>query len=319
MDDCLFSATAQETGRWLPSDPLHPSAVLVADRARGSAARLDLIQGTLDDQAGQSVGSGASLVHGDEFLRHKCRTFANGSREVSVVRLRWDQASPRRPGVSLGLSPVSAEDSRARAARRAKQQIRLRCKSLGVDRLVTLTYRGAQSDLALLKAHFHVFRKSLARANARLSYVAVPERHKSGGLHLHLAVAGYLPVVTVRRLWRSAIAAQGFTGNVDISYNRGLQGAGVTERLSGYISKYVSKALEEERPKGSRSYWSSMGIEIPEAVVTWLDTRDWAVVFREVFEDQQNGGFAVLDYFFVPERGIFWLSATERAGHETGG
>lgn len=292
---------------------------LTATEGPGCAGPLDLIQGTTDEQDAETTGEGPCKVLAGERLRLKRRFFANGSVEVLVQRVRAGEVPAQRVHIRGNPLPTSAEESKARAARRAKQTVRLRCKALGVDRLVTLTYRGAQGDLALLKRHFHTFRQSMARNGLRLQYVAVPERHKSGGLHVHLAVSGYLPVLTLRRCWRQAIAAQGFEGNVDISYNRDAKGVSRTERIASYVSKYIAKGFEETRAANARAYWSSMGIDVPQAVADWLETRDWYTAIVTQFDDVREQGKVAVDFFFVPSRGFFWLAASNLEGVANGG
>jgi hypothetical protein len=135
---------------------------------------------------------------------------------------------------------------------RTKSSIRTRCLAFAVDRLLTLTYRENQQDRETAYQHTVEFVDRARKAGVLVDYIAVPERQKRGAWHIHLAVRGYLPVLTIRRIWRDVIGPLG--GNIDISYHRGKPRT--PWRIAGYIAKYIGKAVAE-CPPGQRTFWAS--------------------------------------------------------------
>lgn len=87
------------------------------------------------------------------------------------------------------------------AAKRAKQQVRLRCKAIGADRMITLTYRENMQDKARLKCDFDSLRRRLG-ALGGFQYVAVAERQQRGAWHLHVAVRGRQNYRVLRSIWQ---------------------------------------------------------------------------------------------------------------------
>ncbi|WP_430733054.1 rolling circle replication-associated protein [Burkholderia stagnalis] len=94
----------------------------------------------------------------------------------------------------------NSESNLLDAAKRAKQQVRLRCKAIGADRMITLTYRENMQDKARLKRDFDALRRRLAKLSTFL-YVATPERQKRGAWHLHVAVKGRQNYRVLRSIW----------------------------------------------------------------------------------------------------------------------
>lgn len=75
-----------------------------------------------------------------------------------------------------------------RAARRAKTKVRRMCKVMGVDALLTLTYRANQTDLKLCKAHMKEFVRRVRRVIPGFVYVAAFEQQERGAWHVHMAI-----------------------------------------------------------------------------------------------------------------------------------
>lgn len=181
---------------------------------------------------------------------------------LGELRARWLAKRTKR-GES-----ENSEQSQESSSKRAKKNVRLRCQTIAADRLLTLTYRGSMTDIERLKRDFDAFRRAMRRAG-EWHYVAVVERHKSGGFHVHVAVHGRLAYNLVRGIWRRVVGTdeQGRTGgNINVRNPKdGVRyGKWLRHQLAAYIAKYISKGDEHELNK--KRYWSSKGIPVPEPV-----------------------------------------------------
>ena len=192
-----------------------------------------------------------------------------GDAETSVILRDHPQPRPprnRKPPETRTRNELNPENLE-RSCRRAKRNVRLAAKTLGADRILTLTSRGYLTDLTLAWAVFDEFNRLMRkRFGNRWQYVIVPELHKSGEhIHFHLAISGYLNASTVRFLWRLALkrrivsaAHDHAPGNVDIKFKPNYQDK--TRRCARYISKYISKEMNWGKVNAKR-YEKSRGLE----------------------------------------------------------
>ena len=155
------------------------------------------------------------------------------------------------------------------AARHAKKNVRLCCKQIGADRMVTLTYRENTVDCELALKHWKAFCRKLGK-HKQFHYVAVIEEQARGALHFHVAVAGRQMYALLRSIWQS-ILGRGPNGeqmgqvHVRDPHRFGFGVAGA-HKIASYIAKYCGKemqcrALEQKR------YFRSRGIVVPEVDV----------------------------------------------------
>lgn len=192
----------------------------------------------------------------------------NGHREAVIARaIDWVEDGPLDPdSITAQIlrgereDPQAAEKreaNRRRAARRAKTRVRRLAKAQGCDTLLTLTYRGNQTDLALCKHHFQVFSKRMARLLGGWVYVAAFEPQKRGAWHVHVATHA-LPLVVkhprtgetiraksfniVRAMWRDVVGEWG--GNID-QKRRKRNSKKSAAKIAAYLSKYILKAFQE--------------------------------------------------------------------------
>jgi hypothetical protein len=181
--------------------------------------------------------------------------------------------------------------------------------------MVTLTTRANQDDfdvtLAMLRHWLRLVRKALPGYIA----LAVPERQERGAWHWHVAVAGWQNLHLLRHAW--GVVCDHYLrggGNVDIQAPRGkgTHSLWSSGRLAHYLSKYLSKALEEEREglKGRHRYVAPLGIK------TWaeftvqlpgdLSTYEVMCAFSDFI------GERVIDVLWAPDSlpGIGWCRST---------
>lgn len=161
-----------------------------------------------------------------------------------------------------------------RSARRAKTKVRRMVKVLGLDALLTLTYRENQTDLPLCKAHMKEFIRRVRKLLPGFVYVAAFEQQKRGAWHVHMAVHK-LPTVlawsgtkvksynVIRAVWRSVVGDLG--GNIDQQRRRKFSRQS-SAKLAAYLSKYMLKAFEDGDDWSNR-YSGSAGVVIPPAQV----------------------------------------------------
>lgn len=183
----------------------------------------------------------------------KTESYPTGARRVLIRQL-----SPELDPIIVGGTPARTKRDRSEQERvessvaRTRKTIRQRCMSFKADRLLTLTYRENMEDRERAYRDAVRFIAACRRANLLPKYVAVAERQKRGAWHIHMACRGYMPVMTLRRIWRGIVGQD--NGNIDLSYRHRAQNN--PWRIAAYLSKYIGKAIEQCQP-GDRTFWAS--------------------------------------------------------------
>ncbi|SEL93689.1 hypothetical protein SAMN05216359_1298 [Roseateles sp. YR242] len=212
----------------------------------------------------------------DEFLLH-IHDLGNGHKEAVIQRqIIWEEVGRLDPEAwALYLecrdreSSEREEKNRMRAARRAKTKVRKLIKVLGLDSMLTLTYRGNQQDLNVCKVHFKEFVRRMKRLIPGFVYVAAFERQERGAWHVHMAVhkvplsfrEGGHKVKSydvIRRIWRSVTGD--WRGNIDeAARKRWVQRS--PAKIASYISKYMLKAFEDGEDWSNRYSASAVRLD----------------------------------------------------------
>ena len=154
---------------------------------------------------------------------------------------------PKREYVAPGKGK-NPERSQSEAGRRARRELRQYCAANRLNRMGTLTYRGegchdqvqVRSDIATM---FRALRA--AKGGKAFPYLWVPEWHKTHGLHVHFAVAQYIPERMLRTAWGHGFVSMRLIGDLPV-------GSGAVEearKAAFYLSKYVAKTFAEAGPK----------------------------------------------------------------------
>ncbi|NHC14122.1 hypothetical protein G9H71_10045 [Motilibacter sp. E257] len=154
------------------------------------------------------------------------------------------------------------ERARTEAARRARAALRRYCAANRLNRLGTLTYRGAGChDPAQARADAAGFFRALrdGLGGRPLPYVWVPEWHKSGhGLHLHFAVGRFVRRSLIESSWGRGFVHIKLLGDLPV----GAGPLGEARRAAGYLSKYVAKSFsDDDRPAGLHRYDVAQGFQ----------------------------------------------------------
>ncbi|MBB4842213.1 hypothetical protein HNP55_000708 [Paucibacter oligotrophus] len=188
------------------------------------------------------------------------------------------------------------EANRERAARRAKTRVRRMVKVMGLDALLTLTYRANQTDQELCKRHMKEFVRRMRRLIPGFQYVAAFETQKRGAWHVHMAMHALPHVLAwrgvkvksfsvVRAVWRSVVGDLG--GNIDQQRRKRFsrQSSG---KLAAYLSKYMLKAFQDGDDWSNR-YSASAGGAVPEAAVLRFRAATMAELIGLAFDEAASG------------------------------
>jgi len=205
------------------------------------------------------------------------------------------------------------ENDVASSVKRSKVKIRHLIKSMGCDRLLTLTRKENSPDnywnIDDWAAAWKAFNRLCSKAGVNLQYVAVLECHKKGNYHLHAAIVGKISVNVIRKIWLLQTGGKG-TGNVDISMRRNCT---VYERRAGlakYVSKYITKQLGHVEFNKKR-YWSSRH-KLPKPNRYVLRSEDLDNSFFEIAEFLGLNPLAMSQKVFLfPDGGGLFFSFDE--------
>ncbi len=155
--------------------------------------------------------------------------------------------------------------SHEEAGRRARAKLRRYCAANRLNRFGTLTYARSCRDPLQLRADVGAFFRGLRRelGGRALAYAWTSEWHPGGhGLHVHFAVGRYVGQRLIRDVWSRGIVHIKLIGDLP-------HGSGALEEArvaAGYLAKYVSKSLDDERrAAGLHRYEVAQGFQ-PERV-----------------------------------------------------
>lgn len=235
----------------------------------------------------------------------KLQPFESGGYEVTLLKTDLKQIArsmdtPRRTGKRVqgeqnGNDVVSSVN-------RSKRRIRYLVKSMGCDRLLTLTKRENDPDAFWTVQDWAIawerFNRACKKMGVALVYVAVLERHKKGNYHLHAAISGRISVNHIRKIWLACCGGGKGAGNVDISMKQGLSAHKRRAGLSKYVSKYVAKQLGQTEFNKKR-YWSSRH-KLPDSVRYVLSADDVQAALFEL------AGFFSLDFQALSRRSFLF-------------
>lgn len=137
---------------------------------------------------------------------------------------------------------------------------------------ITLTYASEMEQLedqvSVSDKHFKAFIRKLSnRGKDKFDYIAVREFTKRGRVHYHMicnAPLSWQDNDELRALERKIGEEVWCHGFVDIQrMNKTKKGQNV-DNVGAYLTKYMTKEVNEERLKGKKAYLSSKGLAQPE-------------------------------------------------------
>lgn len=246
-------------------------------------------------------------VFGDYSLIAKVQSFKSGGYETTFTWLSVPELVRRldAPRTAKGKRVLDVEkgqkhDDIVRSCQRAAKNTRLKIKSMGCDRLLTLTRRESNPSkfwrLPDWVAAWKKFTRLCARAGYPLQYVAVPELHKKGNYHVHAAIVGKVPVNTLRGIWWACCGGRGM-GNIDVSFKKNLSDFKRRSGVARYVTKYITKQ-QSNIAFNKKRYWSSSH-DLPKPRRYILDAqsvRDALMEFGLLFDLDLSALFEVFKY-----------------------
>ncbi|GAA0840212.1 rolling circle replication-associated protein [Cupriavidus pauculus] len=258
-----------------------------------------------------------------EGITVRVRRFGNGQVEINgFPSTAWHRINdvrllPKRTETVRGESEHKERNEEI-SVRRATQQIRVRCKQVNADTMLTLNTRENIQDMddfyPLCKEFFRRMRK-----HGDFHYVAVPERQKRGAWHLHIACQGKVARRLVIAVWLRVVGGKGngycHISNPGRSESQARNGKRwEPHRLAAYISKYISKDISG-RELNDKRYWTSRGIVVPERETwgTWMDYPSMYDATLPVLKYLQGAaGIDDLVSYISVKNGSFWFATGPR-------
>lgn len=158
---------------------------------------------------------------------------------------------------------------------RAKEKIFDLARANTWDWFVTITFSPEECDRYDYKSCYDLLKRyTRFLKDKRCKYLFVPDRHKDGAYHFHGLVQGKLPSTMAYVTDKTGKYRPRSDEHGNIVYN--VIGSRLgwttatrvrdTERVSNYITKYISKAMEV--PPGQHRYLASRSLKRP-TVYTW--------------------------------------------------
>lgn len=269
----------------------------------------------------------------DEYIV-RARRFPDGQQEVvsfsarirrhfHEIRLRPRGARGKRErgeGETDEHVTVRASKSLQTSIERSKRMVRLRCKAIGADRMLTLSTRENETRIDVWAKWWDEFRRRLNRIQ-NFHYVAVLERQQRGAWHIHVAVAGRQNWNVLRSIWLSVISKSGTDGAINDSTGNkkwralvrkwGGKGRAMRHRIATYIAKYIGKDADASTFNKKR-YWTSRGIAVPEVepyahLGPEFSAKDAIIeAHRAVLSAGSSCDGA--QFYWNPGIGVFWLA-----------
>ena len=292
-------------------------------KAYAQACASHPLHGVLDGATDESL----RISQKPQYL-FQARDFQNGHREAVVVVKHADLQATLDRAIQRDLArlaPRGEGDREANvefAVRRAKRDVRHKCKAMMVNALWTLTYKANVQDREVVLKHLDAFRRRVVALFGEWRYIATLEKQERGAYHIHLAthalpqriLQGGVKVKSwdvMRAIWRSVAGEYG--GNFDESKRssrwsgrrKPIRGAGA---IASYIAGYVAKDMLESELNRKR-YSASKGVDVPDAYKA-LFTGD--VTMRELLELAYAAvGDNITRAWFDASRGIFFIESDD--------
>lgn len=308
----------------------------------GSGEALDLIKGHLTEYSYEKASRGLpaeidlknwfkpslfSISQDASYYVLKVQRFKAGGYEMvcgemDLQKIIYSMDSPRKTGKRE--KTEQNENDVISSQQRAKRKVRHLIKSIGCDRMLTLTKREVEGSvfwtISDWKNAWDKFNRLVRKAGLCIEYVAVLEQHKKGNYHLHAAIVGRLNVNLIRNIWLSCVGAGKGSGNVDIRYRPDCTDLKRREGLAKYVSKYITKQFGNVEFNKKR-YWASKH-KLPAAERYILKAKTVYQALDEICEqfglqpywsDGKGGteGGVYNNAFVFPDRKGFFLNFTE--------
>lgn len=150
------------------------------------------------------------------------------------------------------LGETDPEEVQRIAASRARRKVRRYCRANRLYRLATLTYSRQTDDYDQVVIDVRAFIKRLRAAafkGKRFPYVWVIECHKSGKLHVHLALPRYVDKRQLAAVWGKGFVDIRALGEVPRSHEAMRD---MAKAAALYLAKYVEKTFADGASSAGR-------------------------------------------------------------------
>lgn len=266
----------------------------------------------------------ASTRPGYRFLS---RDFGNGHKEAVVMRVIPDPAKVLDRFIERDLRHMAPrglgdrEKSIESAVRRAKQDVRHKCKAMAINALWTLTFKENVTDREIALKCLDRFRRRVAKVIPGWRYIAVLEPQKRGAWHIHIATHALPKQLTdkgvkvkswnvMRAIWRAVAGDLG--GNFDEAKRVGRWGSPKPMRGAGAIARYIAGYVAKDMANSElnrKRYSASKGIEVPDAYRALFDgDESMAELIGLAFAAV---GDNIVSRWFDADRGVFFIESDD--------
>lgn len=277
--------------------------------------------------------------------RAKFVTLPHGQTEVSVTPSNPTSVINARMGFNPLLDcprkrktpeqqEVRDKENRARAAKHARQVVRYHIKSILADHMLTFSYRENVIDRARVAADWKRFVRLFRVRYPKWAYLAVLEKQERGSLHMHVAVTGKQDIRWLLRCWLLSIGqpkddvsewlvdgsklGERSLGAVNVEPPKkrwgGVMRKWKSDKLSGYLTKYIGKEFEEGI-KGKKKYWHSENIDKPKIERFWLKAKTFAEAVEEAHDLIYYTGATSLSMWGDHAAGVIWITGETDRKH----
>ncbi|AKN68208.1 hypothetical protein ACP92_11765 [Herbaspirillum seropedicae] len=196
------------------------------------------------------------------------------------------------------------------AGRAAKKRVRQACKTIGADRMITLTYRQNMIDRDTALKHWGRFRRRMGK-HRQFLYVAVIEEQERGAIHFHVTVHGRQRYHLLRGIWAQVVGKDGAgrsMSNIDVrnppKFGFGKDGV---HKLAAYIAKYCTKDMPC-RTLNQKRYFCFRGIPKPEVTAWPLACTQAVDAVRTAFLIAEGGCMEGVQYWYKKRLSVMWIA-----------
>lgn len=170
-------------------------------------------------------------------------------------------------------------------SKRAFQRLVRSNLSRGTPALLTLTMREVVDLRTAYRSYTKFGQRYRYAFGSDIAWIGVPEFQKRGAVHFHVLVWGLSDETIETERSTRKIASLWREGFVDIIKTDG------NAKLATYLSKYMSKAMQDKRLLGARAYFSSRNVLRPMLFNTPLQVgfalQEWDINNQEVVEKKE--------------------------------
>lgn len=167
--------------------------------------------------------------------------------------------SIKRDKQSYPLDEQSIEDNikinQIRSRRRSKQSIYNICRANTWDYFATFTFKDNRFDYEACKKKLQQFLNNFSKRKSHIEYLAIPEQHQDGAWHFHALIKGNIQKHLTQAWRNNRFQFKNFKHGInEIEFVKD------TNRVSMYISKYITKELQDTL-KNKRRFLCSRGLK----------------------------------------------------------